>query len=273
MTSPHAPGRLVVCPTPIGNAGDLTPRVAAALAEADLIACEDTRRTGRLLSELGIDAPLVSLHEHNEVRRAPALVDRLREGATVALVSDAGTPGISDPGYVLVRAVADAGLPLTVLPGPSAVLAAVVASAMPLDRWRFVGFLPRKAAALLAELDQPGPLVGFESPRRLARTLQALAEHDPQRPVAVCRELTKDHEEVVRGSAAEVAAHFAEHEPLGEIVLVVGAPAAREDTGAALAALARVVEAGAKPREAAGALAELVGLPRNRLYDAWLRQG
>jgi 16S rRNA (cytidine1402-2'-O)-methyltransferase len=265
-------GALVVCPTPIGNPADLSARGAEALRTADLVVCEDTRRTGRLLAELGVKRPLLSLHEHNEERRLEPVLERIRTGEAVVLVSDAGTPAVSDPGYPLIRAVIAAGLPLTVLPGPSAVLLAVVASGLPLDRWRFVGFLPRKPAALAAELRSPEPVVAFESPRRLARTLAALAESAPERRVAVCRELTKEHEEVVRGTAAEVAAHFAAHEPLGEIVLVVDGAAATGDVAQALAAVAELVDAGARARQAAATVAGLLGLSTNAVYEAWLTQ-
>src|SRR5437773_3363503 len=160
-----AAGRLVVCPTPIGNLEDVTLRVLAALREADVVACEDTRRTRTLLHRYGVSAPLVSYHEHNEERRAAELVKRMRAGAVVALVSDAGMPLISDPGYVLVRACVAAGVAVEVLPGPSAVLAALVASALPSDRWRFAGFLPRKKGELRRALSEPGgTLVAFEAP-------------------------------------------------------------------------------------------------------------
>ena len=195
-------GRLVVCPTPIGNLEDVTLRVLAALREADVVACEDTRRTRVLLERYGVQASLVSYHEHNELSRTPELVERMRGGAVVALVSDAGMPLVSDPGYVLVQGCVAAGLEVEVLPGPSAALAALVASALPADAWRFVGFLPRKRAELVRVLESPETVVAFESPRRLGASLRVLASVDPERPVAVCRELTKLHEEVVRGSAA-----------------------------------------------------------------------
>src|SRR5947199_6704423 len=198
-------GRLVVCPTPIGNLEDVTLRVLSALREADVVACEDTRRTRVLLDRYGVKAHLVSYHEHNERRRAGELVARMREGAVVALVSDAGTPLVSDPGFVLVQACVAAGLAVEVLPGPSAAISALVASALPADRWRFAGFLPRKRGELVEALSGPETLVAFESPRRVAATLEVLASTDPDRPVAVCRELTKLHEEVVRGSAGELA--------------------------------------------------------------------
>ena len=197
-----AAGRLVICPTPIGNLEDVTLRVLSALREADVVACEDTRRTRVLLDRYGVKASLVSYHEHNERSRAGELVGRMREGAVVALVSDAGMPVISDPGFELVRASVAAGLPVEVLPGPSAALAALVASGLPADAWHFVGFLPRKRAELERLFAATAEtLVAFESPRRVAASLAVLASLDPERPVAVARELTKVHEEVVRGDA------------------------------------------------------------------------
>jgi 16S rRNA (cytidine1402-2'-O)-methyltransferase len=197
-------GRLVVCPTPIGNLEDITLRVLAALREADIVACEDTRRTRILLDRYGVNATLVAYHEHNEPERSAELVRRMHNGDTVALVSDAGMPLVSDPGFVLVRACVAAGLAVEVLPGPSAALAALVASALPSDRWRFVGFLPRKRGELEQVFGSRETLVAFESPRRVAASLAVLAELDPGRRVAVCRELTKIHEEIVRGTAAEL---------------------------------------------------------------------
>jgi 16S rRNA (cytidine1402-2'-O)-methyltransferase len=263
-------GRLIVCPTPIGNLEDITLRVLAALREADIVACEDTRRTRVLLDRYGVSAKLVSYHEHNEHERAAELVGRMRSGAVVALVSDAGTPLVSDPGFVLVRACVAAGLAVEVLPGPSAALSALVASALPADRWRFAGFLPRKRAALEEVLSSPETLVAFESPRRVAASLAVLAELDPDRPVAVCRELTKVHEEVVRGTAAELAERYRSEAPRGEVALVVGPAPARagSELAPALEALRRVVAAGAKPRPAAAAMAELTGLSANDLYRA-----
>jgi 16S rRNA (cytidine1402-2'-O)-methyltransferase len=265
-----ADGRLVVCPTPIGNLEDVTLRVLAALRDADVVACEDTRRTRVLLDRYGVRATLVSYHEHNEAARAAELVERMRAGAVVALVSDAGMPLVSDPGFLLVAACAGAGLAVEVLPGPSAALAALVASALPADTWRFVGFLPRRRAERIAAFGNAETLVAFESPRRVGSSLAALAELDPERPVAVCRELTKVHEEVVRGSAAELAARYADDPPRGEVVLVVGgAPAPSAGPSAeAVDALRRLVEAGARPRAAAGVVAELTGAAANALYRA-----
>ena len=253
--------RLVVCPTPIGNLEDVTLRVLAALRDADIIACEDTRRTRVLLERYGVQATLVSYHEHNEAARASELVRRMQAGETVALVSDAGMPLVSDPGYVLVQACIAAGLEVEVLPGPSAVMAALVASGLPSDVWRFVGFLPRKKSALADVLSAPETIVAFESPNRVRATLAAL---DPERPVAVCRELTKLHEEVLRGTAGELADRV---EPRGEVVLVIGgAPQAEADLEAAVAAVRRLVEAGAKPRAAASVVGELLGVSANLLY-------
>ncbi|HEV7494553.1 16S rRNA (cytidine(1402)-2'-O)-methyltransferase, partial [Baekduia sp.] len=238
------------------------------------VACEDTRRTRVLLDRHGIRAgALVSYHEHNERARAAELVARIREGAVVALVSDAGTPGVSDPGYVVIGACVEAGLPVEVLPGASAVTAAVVASGLPAERWTFAGFLPRRAGELARVWESEDTVVAFESPRRLAASLASLAAADPERPVAVCRELTKLHEEVVRGTAGELAARYAAEDPRGEIVVVVGgAPAEAIDLAPALDALARLVDAGAKARPAAGVIADLTGVPANALYKALLER-
>jgi 16S rRNA (cytidine1402-2'-O)-methyltransferase len=262
-------GRLVVCPTPIGNLEDVTLRVLAALREADLLACEDTRRTRILLERYGVQATLVSYHEHNERERTPELVGRMLDGAVVALVSDAGMPLVSDPGYVLVSGAIAAGLEVEVLPGPSAAIAALVASGLPAERWRFAGFLPRKRGPLEALLAAEETLVAFESPRRVAASLRVLAELDPARPVAVCRELTKLHEEVVRGKAAELAARYADDPPRGEVVLVIGAAPPREGADPrAVDAVRRLIDAGARARPAASVVAELTGGAANDLYRA-----
>jgi 16S rRNA (cytidine1402-2'-O)-methyltransferase len=269
MTSPGAPvGRLIVCPTPIGNLADVTLRVLEELGRADAIACEDTRHSRVLLDRHGISASLVSLHEHNESSRALELCERIAGGQTIALVSDAGMPLISDPGYELVAACLERDLPVEVLPGPSATVTALVASGLPAGRWCFTGFLPRRAGELRALLDgATETLVAFESPRRLAATLAVLAEADPARRVAVCRELTKLHEEVVRGTAAELAERFARTPVRGEIVLVIeGAEAAGVERESALRALRDLVAAGARPRPAASAVARLTGLGANELY-------
>jgi 16S rRNA (cytidine1402-2'-O)-methyltransferase len=260
-------GRLIVCPTPIGNLEDVTLRVLAALREADVVACEDTRHTRVLLERYGVSATLVSYHEHNERARAAELVERMRGGAVVALVSDAGMPLVSDPGFALVQGCVAAGLAVEVLPGPSSALTALVASALPADVWRFVGFLPRKRGDLEGVFASAETVVAFESPKRLAASLAVLAEVDPSRPVAVCRELTKLHEEVVRGTASELAARYAGEAPRGEIVLVVGGAPARSDLDpAAVEAVRTLVGAGARARVAASVVAGLTGAPANALY-------
>ena len=268
-------GRLVVCPTPIGNLEDITLRVLAALREADVVACEDTRRTRVLLDRYGVKARLVSYHEHNERARAAELAEKMREGAVVALVSDAGMPLVSDPGYLLVRACVAAGLPVEVLPGPSAAITALVASGLPADEWHFHGFLPRKKGelreVLAGDSAYASTLVAFESPRRLPATLELLAELDPDREAAVCRELTKAHEEIVRGTAAELAARYSDGPPKGEIVLVIAPPsrpAADSADPRALDAVRQLVDAGAHPRKAATVVASLTGTSANALYRA-----
>ncbi|MGH3005540.1 MAG: 16S rRNA (cytidine(1402)-2'-O)-methyltransferase [Gaiellaceae bacterium] len=263
---------LVVCPTPIGNLEDVTLRVLRELAEADLVLCEDTRRTGVLLARHGVEARLLSFHRHNEAGRTAEILPRMEEGARIALASDAGLPGVNDPGASLVRAALDRGVPVTVLPGASAVETALVASGLVGERYTFLGYLPRGGAGLgrlWQELaDWEWPAVAFESPRRLPASLGGLAAAHPERPVAVCRELTKRFEEVVRGSAREVAARFREP-PKGEVTLVIGAgrpTPSRANEIEALAAVAELVEAGLPRRRATDVVARLTGLPRNRLY-------
>lgn len=266
------PGKLVVCPTPIGNMDDLSPRVREALVGADYIACEDTRRTGSLLDRLGISpAPrLVSNHEGNEVARATELTQKIERGSRVALVSDAGMPAISDPGYRLIRACIERDLEIEVLPGPSVVPVAVVASGLPTDRWRFEGFLPRRSGEMERVLRSPETVVAFESPRRIGESLAALAAIAPDRPAAVCRELSKLHEEVARGTLAELARRF-QGEVKGEIVLVLAPAQAEEhaeDIGFAVDALRHLVQSGARPRAAATVVAALTGTRANDLYRA-----
>src|SRR3954471_4952813 len=248
---------LAVCATPIGNLEDVTLRVLAELRAADVVLCEDTRHTRTLLARHGIEAKVVSYHEHNEAARTAELVPRLSAGERVALVSDAGMPGISDPGGRLVRAALEAGISVTVLPGPSAVETALVASGLVGERYQYLGFLPRGASALAATWKELAtwswPAVAFESPQRLPATLRSLAASAPSRDVAVCRELTKRFEEVVRGTAADVAAGFRDP-PKGEITLVIGPAAAlddADDADAALAAVGELVEAGTPRRVAA----------------------
>ena len=262
-------GRLTVCPTPIGNLADISERARAALADADVVACEDTRRTGLLYERLEIERPrLVSNHDQNEAERAPQLVQAIERGARVVLITDAGTPAISDPGYRLVRSCIERGLDVEVLPGPSAVITALVASGLPPARWRFEGFLPRRAGELERVLSGGETVVAFESPRRLPESLSALAALAPDRPAAVCRELTKLHEEISRGSLSELARRFRE-DVKGEIVLVIApaeAGSASPDTAFAVDALRRLVQAGARPRAAASVVAALTETRANDLY-------
>jgi 16S rRNA (cytidine1402-2'-O)-methyltransferase len=267
-TAGAAVGRLLVCPTPIGNLEDVTLRVLDALRDADIVACEDTRHTRVLLDRHGIRTPLLSVHEQNERTRAVEITRRIEQGELVALVSDAGTPLVSDPGFAVVRACLAAGLAVEVLPGASAVVTALVASGLPAERWRFVGFLPRRRGELEELLLDAGEtLVAFESPRRLAGTLALLAGREPSRPAAVCRELTKLHEEVRRGPVSKLAEHYSENLARGEVVLVLGAAAGGPAMSSeALAALRELVAAGAKPRPAAAAVGRLTGLAANELY-------
>lgn len=268
-------GTLFLVGTPIGNVGDMSPRARETLAEIDLVAAEDTRRTGRLLSRLGIRAKLVSFFEGNEARRTEELVAALREGRDVAVVSDAGMPGLSDPGYRLVRACVDGGIDVSVVPGPSAAIAGLVVSGLRTDRFTFEGFLPRKAGDRRARLEElasdPRTLVLFESPRRVARTLQEIESVLGDRRVAVCREITKLHEEILRGPASEVRSRLGEREEVrGEVVLVV------EGAGPPLVpTLERLVEeaealvaGGVRKREAATAVARRHDVPANEIYRA-----
>jgi 16S rRNA (cytidine1402-2'-O)-methyltransferase len=267
---------LAVCATPIGNLEDVTPRVLSELAAADVVLCEDTRHTRGLLERHGVKARLLSYHEHNEAKRTAEILPRLEAGERIALVSDAGMPGVSDPGARIVRAALDAGVEVTVLPGPSAVETALVASGLVAEQYRFLGFLPRgekKLAGLWDELaGWPWPAVAFESPQRLPVTLRSLAAAEPEREVAVCRELTKRFEEVARGRAADLAARFGTP-PKGEITLVLG-PAVSSDRGeedeGALAAVRELVAAGVPRGQAAEIVSKLVGITRNRLYKQTL---
>jgi 16S rRNA (cytidine1402-2'-O)-methyltransferase len=266
------PGSLIVCPTPIGNLDDITLRARDALVAADYIACEDTRRTGSLLDRLGIRPapPLVSNHEGNETSRATELAQRIERGDTVVLVSDAGMPAISDPGFRLIRRCIERSLEVVVLPGPSVVPVALVASGLPTDRWLFEGFLPKRPGEMERVLRSAETVVAFESPRRVGESLAALAAIAPDRPAAVCREMTKMHEEVVRGSLAELARRF-RGDVKGEIVLVIGAASSEDhdrDVGFAVDALRHLVQSGARPRAAASVVAALTGTRANDLYRA-----
>jgi 16S rRNA (cytidine1402-2'-O)-methyltransferase len=266
---------LVVCATPIGNLEDVTLRVLREFAEAELVLCEDTRRTSTLLTRHGVEARLVSYHRHNEAKRIAELLPRLEAGARIALASDAGLPGVNDPGARLITAALERGVEVTVLPGPSAVETALVASGLVGERYSFVGYLPRARAALGRLWDETAawswPVVAFESPQRLPASLRSLAEADPSRRLAVCRELTKRFEEVVRGPAAELADRFAEP-PKGEVTIVLGpaAPIRGADEDEAVAAVRELVAAGFPRRRAADLVSRLTGSARNRLYRSSL---
>jgi len=269
-------GSLMVVGTPIGNLGDLSPRAAEALRAADLVACEDTRRTATLLRHAGSAAPMAAVHRHSEAARAAELVARIAGGASVALVSDAGMPLVSDPGARLVQGVLDAGLSVSVVPGPSAITAALAVSGLAGEGgFAVLGFLPRRAAERRRLMERLGsldvPAVAFESPRRLPGLLAELAAAWPERPIAVCRELTKLHEEVVRGSASEVARRIREP-PKGEITLVIGAgePAPGAGEGDLRAGMALLLDAGVGAGRAAEIAAALGAAPRNRAYRAAL---
>ena len=263
---------LYVTATPIGNIGDLTFRAERLLAMADVIACEDTRVTAKLLSRYGITTPTVAYHDHNATKVRPKLLRRLAEGQVVALVSDAGTPLISDPGYRLVAEAVDAGFTVTTLPGASSLLAALAVAGLPTDRFMFAGFLPPKSAArkrALTDLRDVGAtLVVMESARRLAASLADMAEVLGDRNAAVARELTKLHEEVRRGTLSELAeAYAASGPPKGELVVVIGPPPDRPPaTAAAVDADLRAALKSMSVREAVAAVAAATGMPRRQIY-------
>lgn len=275
MATSRDAGRLLVCATPIGNLGDVTLRVLDALRDADVTLAEDTRVTKRLFARYGIDTPLERFDEETARAKIPRVLERIAGGETVALVSDAGTPGISDPGARLVAACVDAGLPVEVLPGPSAVITALVASGLPTHAFYFGGFLPRKSGErerLFASLrDLDATLIFFESPRRLASALAAIASSMPGRRAAVARELTKVHAEVVRGTVEELADAFAGREVKGEVVVLVGPPtgesATASDEDLALA-VEELVRAGMSRSDAVKKVARSRGVPKSRVYDA-----
>ena len=269
-----AQGRLVLVATPIGNLEDLSPRAASALAEADLVVCEDTRRTGRLLAAAGVGhRPLMAVHDHNEARSIGTVLARVRAGEVVAVVTDAGLPGISDPGERLVRAAAREGLEVSVVPGPSAAVAALVVSGLPTGRVAFEGFLPRRGSGRDERLEdlrtERRTIVLFEAPHRLARTLDDLAAAlGPDRRVAIVRELTKLHEETWRGTLAEAVARSEAAEPRGEHVLVVEGGALAEVAGddELSAALADRVAAGLSTRDAVAEVASVFAVSKRRVY-------
>ena len=269
-------GVLHVVATPIGNLGDLSARARETLAAVDLVVAEDTRRTGRLLQGIGVHASLRSFFEGNERERTPAIVRELADGRSVALVSDGGMPLVSDPGYRLVTACIEAGIDVLVVPGPSSVLAALVVSGLPTDRFAFEGFLPRAAgerrARLAAVAADPRTLVFFESPRRVPGMLRDLVATMGDRRVALCRELTKLHEEVRRGPATEVLASLGETPLRGEVVVVVEGDrvGAAVDLDAAVAEARALVASGQRKRDAAHAVADRLGISANRVYRALL---
>ncbi len=219
-------GKLVVVPTPVGNLGDMTPRALEVLRNASTVLAEDTRTTGKLLRHFGVDTPLKSFHQHNEHRAVEGVVEQLRGGLTLALCSDAGTPGISDPGFLLVRACVEAGIDVECLPGATAFVPALVTSGLPCDRFYFEGFLPHKKGRqkrLSALLEMPCTVVLYESPHRVAKLLDQLAElGGGSRPASLSREISKLHEETLRGTVEELRAHLAEHPARGEYVVVLG---------------------------------------------------
>jgi 16S rRNA (cytidine1402-2'-O)-methyltransferase len=268
------PGTLYIVPTPIGNLEDITLRALRVLREVTLIAAEDTRTTGRLLAHYEIDTPQTSYHEHNKLAKLDAILGALDTG-DVALVSDAGTPGLSDPGYELIRAALDAGVRVEPLPGPSAVIPALVASGLPTDSFVYLGFLPRKSGARREALGEvreaPRTIVLYEAPHRLLDTLGDVRDVLGPRRVAVARELTKLYEEVWRGGVDEAIAHYTENPPRGEITLVVaGASPAEARTWTedeVRAALAGRLAAGESRAAAAKAVAQEAGWPRRRVYD------
>jgi 16S rRNA (cytidine1402-2'-O)-methyltransferase len=271
-------GTLYLVGTPIGNLGDLTERARHTLAAVDLVAAEDTRRTGQLLNGLGIKARMISFFEGNEADRTHELVGVLSAGGDVAVVSDAGMPGLSDPGYRLVAACVEAGIAVDVVPGPSAVVSALVISGLPTDRFVFEGFLPRSGKArsqrLQALVGDPRTIVLFESPKRVEATLSDLLSACGDRRVAVVRELTKLHQEVLRGRLSEVMEQLGSRELKGEVVLVLegGTDRPAGDEGEAVQLAASLVRGGARKREAARRIAELTGVPASRIYDGLVRR-
>jgi len=274
------PGTLFLVGTPIGNLEDMTDRARRVLSSVDLIAAEDTRRTGRLLAGFGIEGRLVSFFEGNERSRVPELLEALRRGSHVAVVSDGGMPGLSDPGYRLVAACVAEGIPVDVVPGPSAAVAALVVSGLPTDRFVFEGFLPRsgqaRARRLEALVSEARTIVLFESPRRAARTLADLVEILGQRRAAVVRELTKLHQEVLRGELTELLESLRDRELKGEVVLVVeGAHEAAQpgDLAEAVRKAKNLLQGGARKRDAAREAARATGVPASRIYAELVGNG
>ncbi|HYG48222.1 MAG TPA: 16S rRNA (cytidine(1402)-2'-O)-methyltransferase [Allosphingosinicella sp.] len=269
------PPGLYIVATPIGNLSDLSPRAAAVLAAADLIAVEDSRVTARLLHHIGVKRQMLPYHDHNAERVRPQLLDRMRDGA-VALVSDAGTPLISDPGYKLVRDARASGIAVTTVPGPSAVVAALTLAGLPTDRFLFLGFLPPKGGAKAAAIAEVAAiratLVLYESGQRLAATLRALREGLGEREAAVAREITKKFEETVTGSLSELAGRYAEAAPKGEIVVIVAPPGEAEAAGEAeVDSALREAMGRLSASRAAAEVAEKLGIPRRQAYERALK--
>lgn len=277
------PGKLTIIPTPLGDPEDITLRALRVLREVDVVAAEDTRVARELLRHHGLPSggpggvPLVSYHDHNESERVPALLERMRRGEHVGLLSDAGTPLINDPGWRIVRACLDAGIPIEVLPGPCAAITALVGSGLAVDRFCFGGFLPRdpgpRVAALRELADVPATLIFYESPLRLAATLEAVAALWPGRPVCAARNLTKEHEQWLRGTAAEVRAELGD-ETRGEVVLLIGRPteASVADDATIDAEIDALLAEGLGARASSDRLAEATGLPRREAYARILKR-
>jgi 16S rRNA (cytidine1402-2'-O)-methyltransferase len=272
------PGTLYVVATPIGNLQDMSRRAIETLGNVFAIACEDTRTTGKLLARWGIRTKTLSFHEHNEAQRAPKLIERLLEGKDIALVSDAGTPLISDPGYRLVRAATELGIPVRAVPGASAVLAALSVAGLPTSSFTFVGFVPARGAARTRAIDTvtetAGTVVLFEAPTRAARLLRELAEHDPERPGCLLREMTKLHEEHRHGSVAALAAWASEQRFKGELTVVLGPPSSKRQE-VSIDSLApefqKLRDDGLTAREASKRLAREHGLPTRAIYNHFNR--
>ena len=275
-----AAGRLVLVATPIGNLGDLSPRAVEALRSADVVAAEDTRRSRVLLDHAGLSVPMTSYHEHNEATKTEPLLDRVAQGEVVAVVTDAGTPGLADPGFRLVRRAVERGLAVESIPGPAAALQALVLSGLPMDRFAFEGFLPRKSGARRRRLEQvaddPRTLIFYVSPHRASDDLAAMAEVLGERQAAVARELTKLHEEVWHGTLADLADR-AEAAPVrGEVTVVVdGAPQVEEELDASELAdrVARLVADGEDRKAAIAQVAKSAGVPKREVYQAVLDAG
>jgi 16S rRNA (cytidine1402-2'-O)-methyltransferase len=272
-------GTLYLVATPIGNLEDISQRALRILREADLIAAEDTRQTRKLLTHYKIDTPLISYHEHNKLTRKKRLLSALEEG-DLALVSDAGTPGLSDPGFLLINVALEAGHRISPIPGPSAPIAALVASGLPTDSFLFLGYLPRKRAERTRLLEslahEQRTLIAFEAPHRLRVTLEDLVEIlGHERPVAICRELTKLYEEIVRGTMSYAHEHFTLHEPRGEFTLVIGgsSPADRWDEKSVRKELNERLAEGLSPSEAAREVAAVTGWPRREVYRLTMKEG